>query len=92
LAASLNNLGLAHHRRGDLDQAAAYFERGLEIFERIGNRHGLARSYDNLGQVYMDKEEREKAMDYLKKAVAILAEISVDKDEIEPEMWQSGAW
>jgi len=92
LAAAHNNLGLAHHRRGDLDRAVAHFERSLEIFEQIGNQHGLARTYDNLGQVYMDKEEREKAMEFLKKAVAILAEICVDKDEIEPEMWQSGAW
>jgi hypothetical protein len=52
----------------------------------------LARAYDSLSQVYMDQGEKEKAMDYLTKAVAILAEIGIEKSQIVPEMWQSGAW
>jgi len=92
LAASHNNLGLVFHRQGDLDRSVTHFQRSLELFDQIGNLHGLARTYDNLGQVYLDKDEQDKAMEYVKKAVAILAEISVDKAGIVPEMWQSGMW
>jgi len=92
LAASHNNLGLVHHRRGDLDKAAHHLETSLELFEQLGNRHGLARAYDNLSHVHMDGGDEERAMELVKKSVAILAEISVDKDEILPEMWQSGEW
>jgi hypothetical protein len=69
-----------------------HFEKSLELFERLGNQHGLARVYDNLSQVYIDQDKGEEAMAYMKKAVAILREISADKSEILPEMWQSGAW
>jgi tetratricopeptide (TPR) repeat protein len=92
LASSHNNLGLVHHRKGDLDSAQSHFEESLELFERLGNLHGMARVYDNLSQLYMDREQEDKAMDYVKKAVAILSDISVDKSEITPEIWQSGAW
>jgi len=92
LAASHNNMGLVYHRRGDADRAASHFETSLGLFERVGNLHGLARTYDNLSHVYMDAGEREQAMDYVKKSVAILAKISVDRQEMSPEMWQSGEW
>lgn len=92
MAASYNNLGLALRGSGDLEEAVHSFEKSLELFEKIGNRHGLACAYDNLGQVRMDREEMDLAMECLKKAVGIMAEISVDKSEIIPEMWQAGAW
>ena len=92
LAASHNNLGLIHHRRGDLDAAAFHLESSLGLFQQLGNQHGLARAYDNLSQVHMDRGDEERAMELVKKSVAILAEISMDNDEILPEMWQSGEW
>jgi len=92
MAASYNNLGLAQRGLGDLEEAVRSFEKSLELFEKIGNRHGLACAYDNLGQVRMDREEMDLAMECLKKAVGIMAEISVDKAEMLPEMWQAGAW
>ena len=80
------------HRQGDLDRALELFQKSLELFNQLGNLHGLARAYDNLSQLHMDREDKETAMEFMKKAVAILAEISVDQSEILPEMWQSGAW
>ena len=40
----------------------------------------------------MDRGDEERAMELVKKSVAILAEISLDDDEILTEMWQSGEW
>ena len=62
----------------------------LGLWEQVGNRHGLAFAYDNLGQVYQKQGRTEEAMECLKKAVAILLEIGESK--IVPELWQSGAW
>jgi len=92
LAASHNNIGLTLKGRGDWQQAVEHFEKSLELFERLGNRHGLARAYDNLGQVYMEQDQVEKATDYVQKAFTILTEMSKDRSEISPELWQSGAW
>ncbi len=41
-AASLDSLGLAHHRLGDLGQATALYDRAIANFERAGDRRGLA--------------------------------------------------
>lgn len=92
LASSNNNLGLALKHRGDLERAVVHFEESLELFERLGNQHGLARVYDNLGQLYMEQDRMDEAVECTKKAFVILTEISKDKSEISPEMWQSGAW
>jgi len=92
LAASLNNTGLALHGGGRAGEAQSAFERSLALFEKIGNRHGQACAYDNLGQVYIDRGDEELAMDNLKKAVTIMAEIAVDKSELVPEMWEIDGW
>lgn len=90
LAAAHNNLGLAHRGCSQHDEAVRSLLRAIELFEKIGNRHGLACAYDNLAQVHMDLEQTGVAHEYMKKAVAIMAEISMDKSEMLPEMWQSG--
>jgi adenylate cyclase len=91
LAVAYNNLGLALRERADLDGAVRAFEQGAALFEKVGNRHGLACVWDNLGQVHMDREDADAAHECLKRSVAIMAEISMDREEMRPEMWYTGA-
>jgi tetratricopeptide (TPR) repeat protein len=92
LAAEHNNLGLVALCEGEWDMARAHFEESLVLFDKLGNRHGTARIYDNLSQVFSETGQKDKAIEYIKKAVAILADISTDETGPSPEMWQSGAW
>jgi tetratricopeptide (TPR) repeat protein len=92
LASSYNNLGLVARSNREWSRAVDHFEKSLAQFEKLGNKHGVARAYDNLGQVLLDQNRVEEAMEYVTKAVTILAEISIDASGIVPEMWQSGAW
>jgi class 3 adenylate cyclase/tetratricopeptide (TPR) repeat protein len=92
LATAHNNIGLVRRQRGEAGEAIRHFEQSVELFDRLGNQHGLARACDNMSQVYLECGEEEKSRQYLERAVTLLAEISVDEDEVRPEMWQSGAW
>ena len=44
------------------------FEQCLTLFEQVGNLHGLACAYDNLGQVQMELGNEDEAMDCLSQA------------------------
>ena len=79
-----------YHQQGQWAQAAQHYQTSLALCEQVGNRHGLAFAYDNLGQVYQKQGRTDEAMECLKKAVAILWEIG--ESRIVPEMWQSGVW
>jgi class 3 adenylate cyclase/tetratricopeptide (TPR) repeat protein len=92
LAIAYNNLGLVALRQKDPGAALTYFEKARALFEKLGNKHGLARCYDNLSQAFLDRGQQEKAFDYMKQAVSMLAGTSADPSEIAPEMWQSGEW
>lgn len=41
-ASSLDSLGVAHHRLGNLDEATTLFDGAVAAFERAGDRRGLA--------------------------------------------------
>ena len=45
-------LGVIHDVTGDWEQAVDYAQRGLAIWERLGNQHRMAELRDNLGTVY----------------------------------------
>jgi len=91
-AASHNNIGLVRASHGDHDAAIAHFEQSVALFEGLANRHGQARALDNLGGVHERCGDRDRAMDCVRRAVVILADISMQKSDIVPEMWQSGTW
>ncbi len=41
-AASFNNLGNVYQQKGEWDRAIEYYEKDLEISERVGDVHGMA--------------------------------------------------
>ena len=48
------NLGELHRRQKKVAPALEFFRKSLEIKEQLGDRHGAAMTYLNLGYLYRD--------------------------------------
>ena len=57
MAISLGNLGLLARTRGDLDQAEAYLQRALALFEAVGARPEVEKT-ERLLQAVREKQGR----------------------------------
>ena len=58
----------------------------------IGDRHREAALRDQLAQVLHDLGRRDEAMEELKRAVAIFADIGVEGGSIQTEVWRLSEW
>ena len=56
---------------GEIGLALEYYHKDLAITERIGDRHGAAISYFNLGGLYRKQGDREQARSHYEKAKAL---------------------
>ena len=61
-AAYIHQLGRLAQERGDYEEAARQYQRSLDIFERFGDRAGMARSYGQLGILAQDRGDYEEAV------------------------------
>ena len=59
------------------NKAQEYFNKSLKIFEKLGNKKGIANSYLNIGEISIKLEENQKAIDFLTKGLNISKEINV---------------
>jgi tetratricopeptide (TPR) repeat protein len=66
-AATLRNLAMLHRDRGDLDQAVALFEEGMQLDPEAMD----AVSYNNLALLYLDRGGLQNAERYLRQAIAM---------------------
>ncbi|MCS7479233.1 tetratricopeptide repeat protein [Umezawaea endophytica] len=59
LAMTLDNLGMAHVDRGDLEVAVGYFEEALELFRELEDEHGITDALSNLAwaALYLDDHQ-----------------------------------
>src|SRR5215218_8370065 len=89
--AALNNLALAHRATGDLDQAIARTRAALELCARQGDRHREAALHNNLADLLHLDGRPAEAMEHLKRAVAIFAEVG-EPGTLEPEIWKLVSW
>lgn len=71
ISASYNNLGMMHHQLMNLDSAMFYYLKSREFNERIGNELEAAGAMDRIATVYMHKKQNEKALEILKRSLAI---------------------
>ena len=55
MATGYHQLGTLAHARGDYDEAASHYQRGLDVNERLGNEAGAARGYSQLGNLEADR-------------------------------------
>ncbi len=64
--------GLRHLQSGNLAHAANALHNARIGFEEAGNEEGLANTYFRLGDVCLESEEYEKALDYYDQAAVII--------------------
>lgn len=87
--AALNNLALAYHASADTGQAVILAERALVICESQGDRHRAAALHNNLADFYHALGQPDAAMQHLKQAVSLFADIG---DPSAPTTWQPEIW
>jgi len=76
LAASYNNMGFISDQHGDIPKALEYYNKALEIQERINDKMGIAYSLNNIGYVYNNLNDVPQALEYFHKSLKIQEEIS----------------
>ena len=47
----INNMGIVHWGKGELDQALDYFSRALKIVEELGNKRGIGHILNTNGAI-----------------------------------------
>jgi len=75
VAKTTNSLGVLLLHRGAVSAAAKAYQRCLDIWEGIGFPIGVALIWSNLGEVHIERQEWEFALDYLKRSEEKLHEI-----------------
>lgn len=64
-----NNIGLVYWNRGYYAEALSYFNKALQLFEKIENKNLQANALSNIGLIYMDINNPEKSNYYFKTAL-----------------------
>jgi tetratricopeptide (TPR) repeat protein len=91
LAAARNNLALAHRAAGRLEPAILLTTGALELVSAQGDRHREAALHNNLADLFHAAGRADEAMDHLKQAVAIFAEVG-EPGRLQPEIWRLVDW
>ncbi len=89
--AALNNLALAVRASGDPDRAIELTTAALDLCVLQGDRHREAALRNNLADLLRETGRQEAAMDELKHAVVLFAEIG-EVGRLEPEIWKLTGW
>lgn len=71
VAYATNRKGFIKHRMGDNEEALECFRRAEAEFGRIGDDLSLAKVYNNIGTVFIDRNELERAREYLEMALEV---------------------
>jgi len=90
--AAANGLARVERVAGDLSRARTLLVDALQVCIAIGDRHREAALRDQLAQVLHDLGLRDDAMEQLKRAVAIFADIGVEGGSIQTEVWRLSEW
>lgn len=90
--AASNALALVEASLGDRAAAIARLETALEACRRTGDLHLEAAVENNLADQLHAAGRTDEAMDHLKRAVALFAEVGGRPGELEPEIWKLVAW
>jgi hypothetical protein len=67
-------------------------ETALTLCRELGDRHREAALQNNLADLLHAAGQSEQAMDHLKQAVTIYAEVGGQADEWHPEIWKLAEW
>lgn len=90
--AAATALALVLAADGEVDAAVAAASGAIEACGRIGDRHLEAAVENHLADLLHDAGREADAMEHLKRAVALFAEIGEGAPEAEPGIWSLAAW
>lgn len=69
--AAHGRLGRIHRQRGDYDRALEHFKIAYELFEKAGDRRGVAGALDDIGKVHWLRGAYPTALEHHRRALAI---------------------
>lgn len=90
--AALNTLALVYADAGDRERAIALTREALLRCERQGDRHRQAALENNLADLLHADGRPDEAMEHLKRAVALFAEIGGRPGVLRPDVWKLVEW
>ncbi|MFN8466167.1 MAG: AAA family ATPase [Caldilineaceae bacterium] len=90
--AALNSLALAHAANADTLEAVELVNAALALCIRLGDRHREAALRNNLADLYHASGQPDEAMQQLKQAVAIFAEVGAEAGPENAEIWMLSEW
>ncbi len=85
-------MALALAADGLVDEAAVSATAAAQACRRIGDRHLEAAVENHLADLLHEAGREEAAMEHLKRAVALFAEIGDGAPEPDPGIWALAAW
>ena len=90
--AALNNLAQACNAEGEIDRAITLTEKALALSLSQGDRPHEAALHSKMADLLHAQDRSEAAMAHLKQAVSIYAEIGVEAETVQPEIWKLSEW
>ncbi|MEM2869446.1 MAG: tetratricopeptide repeat protein [Thermoplasmata archaeon] len=75
-----HSLGEVYVKKGETDRAEELFKKSLEIFERLGDEHGIAYNHLGFGMVHRARRNWEKAEEWLGRAAAAFERLGTPGD------------
>lgn len=79
-AHGLHSLGILRHREGRFPFAEDAYLSAFALYQAVGARHESARVYKNIGHLFEDRMENEKAIDYYLRAARGFERLSISAD------------
>jgi CHAT domain-containing protein len=80
-AETLQKIGSAHRRLGNISRALEYYLHALRLWRTVGNRVGEAHMLYSIGAVYDELDEKQQALDYLNQALVLRRAIGYRRGE-----------
>ncbi len=90
--AALNTLALVYADGGDRARAIELTREALVRCERQGDRHRQAALENNLADLFHAEGHEAEAMEHLKRAVALFAEVGARPGDPQAEVWKLVEW
>jgi predicted ATPase len=90
--AALNNLALTCVEADSIDEACRLYEKALELCVRQGDRHREAAIHNNMADLFHQIDAQGQAIEHLKQAVVLFAQIGIDGGALKPEIWKLTEW
>lgn len=79
VASSLINIGISNYKLNKIDSSLVYLNQGIKLSENLNDKGLLKRGYLMLSQIYKNKKDFNKSVDYLRKYHSISL-IILDED------------